>query len=130
MRLIFIILLFPFSVFSIPIQLDSIPTSLDTCLSSKEIINIAEHIENLENENGLLIDLNGKYKERIDIYTSRSRLDSIILFTQNQEITYLSSQVYRLSTQKDPWYKSKPAHFVYGILVVLGSAWAVGYIAN
>lgn len=130
MRFLIIFVFFPVFVYSMPMQLDSIPTSIDTCLSPAEIINIAKHIQDLENSNALLVDLNAKYKERIEIYNSRSRLDSIILSTQNQEITYLSSQVYRLSEQKDPWYKSNTAHFVYGILVVLGSAWAVGYITN
>jgi hypothetical protein len=126
MRLLILILLFPFIVFS--------QSTSDTCFTEQEIIQISKTLDSLweaDSINNILIT------QQEDIITSLRELiavDSLHIKYQQQQIELLNDNIdlyiKRQRQLQSKWWDSKGLWFGSGILTTILTAFSISYLIN
>jgi TolA-binding protein len=100
-----------------------------TKLSNREILNISNHIKDLEQKNSLKDTLINELENEIGYYIKLHATDTLYSNLQKQEILFYQRQIenykdlYKVSKPK--WYDNKIIWFGIGFGTVIGSSWVV-----
>jgi len=98
-----------------------------TCYTNQQVLNISNHIRDLEQKDSLHLVLITKYNTQLQHYTTQSKQDSLLLLYKQQEIDLLHHQVnnyiklVKVTTPK--WYERKLITFSAGMITVWGTLW-------
>lgn len=100
-----------------------------TTFSNQEVLNISNHIKDLEQRNNLKDTLIDELKNEIFYYRKLHETDTLYSNLQKQEILFYQRQVenykdlYKVGKSK--WYDNKIIWFGLGFGTVIGSSWVV-----
>ena len=100
-----------------------------TTFSNQEVLNISNHIKDLEQKNALKDTLINELENEIDYYRKLHATDTLYSNLQKQEILFYQRQVenykdlYKVGKSK--WYDNKIIWFGLGFGTVIGSSWVV-----
>jgi len=104
-------------------------TSDSTKLSNQEILNISNHIKDLEQKNSIKDTLIDELENEIFYLRSQHAVDTLYMNLQKQELMYSRLQIenykdlYKVTKPK--WYNNKIIWFGLGFGTVMGSSWVV-----
>lgn len=126
MKYILITLLFPIISFS-----QTIP---DTCFTERELIQISTTLDSLWEADSINNVLISQQHDLIKQYRYLTKLDSLQILYQKQQITYLNNNIDLYIQQQQrmqpKWYDSKQLWFSSGIVATILTAFTVSLLIH
>lgn len=126
MKYILITLLFPIISFS-----QTIP---DTCFTEQELIQISTTLDSLWEADSINNVLISQQHDLIKQYRYLTKLDSLQILYQKQQITYLNNNIDLYIQQQQrmqpKWYDSKQLWFGSGIVATILTAFTVSLLIH
>lgn len=126
MKYILITLLFPIISFS-----QTIP---DTCFTKQELIQISTTLDSLWEADSINNVLISQQHDLIKQYRYLTKLDSLQILYQKQQITYLNNNIDLYIQQQQrmqpKWYDSKQLWFGSGIVATILTAFTVSLLIH
>lgn len=90
--------------------------------SEKEIINITNHIKELEYKDSLNTEIINKYKQLISQYQTQEQLDTLLIYYKDKKIILMEERIEQL--EKDSWIEKYDQYIYYfsGVLTIVLSS--------
>lgn len=103
-----------------------------TTLSNTEILNISNHIKDLEQKNSIKDTLIDELENEIFYYKKQHSVDTLYMNLQKEELLYHQLQIQNYKdlykVVKPKWYNAKIIWFGLGAGTIIGSSWVVSNI--
>jgi len=100
-----------------------------TTIANVELVNINNHIKDLEDKIVIKDKIIDELKNQIFYHNQLHQSDSTYMYLQNEQIAVHNIQIgaYKdlYKSTKPKWYNSKGMGFVYGVGTIMGASWVL-----